>query len=134
MTDQELTEFLRRPLVVGFTTIRQDGSPQVSPVWYEYDERKFYCWVDADSVKARNIRRDPHVALCIATHDEPYKYVLVEGICEIVHDGVARRARSISTRYYGDQRGREFSREIMESGHSVILEVTPTRLLTESSA
>lgn len=141
MTHEELEEFLRRPLVVAFTTIRGDGSPHVSPIWFEYDEGKFYCWVDAGSVKARNIRKNPSVALCIATHDEPHKYVLVEGHCEIVREGVAERAYSISTRYYGAERGTEFARETMasgssaiESGNSVLLVTTPTRLITESSA
>jgi len=134
MTHEELDEFLRRPLVVAFTTIRSDGSPQASPIWFEYDEGRFYCWVDADSVKARNIRKNPSVALCIATHDEPHKYVLAEGHCEIVREGVADRAYSISTRYYGAERGREFASETMASGNSVLLVTTPTRLITESAA
>ena len=134
MTPKELEEFLSRPLVVTFTTIGDDGSPHVSPIWYEYDEGKFYSWVDAGSVKARNIRGDPRVALCIATHDEPYKYVLAEGLCEIVREGVAQRASSIGARYYGEDRGRKFVRETMESGEWVILVTIPTRLLTESAA
>ena len=134
MTPEELEEFLSRPLVVTFTTIRGDGSPHVSPIWYEHDEGKFYCWVDADSVKARNIRGDPRVALCIATHDEPHRYVLAEGLCEIVREGVPQRASSISARYYGEDRGRKFARETMESGEWVILVTRPTKLLTESAA
>ena len=88
----------------------------------------------ANSVKARNIRSDPRVALCIATHEEPYKYVVVEGTCDVVDHDVAARFLSIGTRYYGKARGEEFVRETMADGESVILVVTPTRLLTESAA
>ena len=134
MTRVEMEEFLRRPLVVGFTTVRPNGSPQVTPIWYEYDAGKFFCCVGADSVKARNIRRDARVTLCIATHKEPYKYVVAEGTCDVVDDGVAARFLSIGTRYYGKERGERFVREIMANDNSVILVVTPTRLLTESAA
>ncbi len=134
MTQQELEEFLGRPLIVSFTTIRQDGSPHTTPIWYEYDAGKFYCWVDADTIKTRNIRRNPRVALCIATHDEPYKYVVAEGTCEITSDGAAQRGHSISTRYYGEARGRQFAQEITDAGNQVVLVVTPTRLSSESAA
>lgn len=134
MNQQELEEYLRRPLVVTFTTIRPDGSPHVTPIWYEYDQGKFYCWVGAHTIKARNVRRDPHVALCIAIHDHPYKYVVVEGSCEISHEGVAERARSIAVRYYGEERGARFASETYQEGEAVLLVVTPTRMLTENAA
>ena len=134
MTRPEMEEFLQRPLVVSFTTIRPDGSPQVTPIWYEYDAGKFYCCVGADSVKARNIRTDSRVTLCIATHDEPYKYVIAEGTCDIVEHDVTARFLSIATRYYGKERGEPFVRELMENDNSVTLVVTPTRVLTESAA
>ena len=101
MTNKELEDFLIRPLVVSFTTLRLNGSPQVTSIWYEYEAGKFYCCVGTDSVKAQNIRRDSRVSLCIATHDE---------------------------------RGAQFVRETLAQGDSVILAVTPTRLLTESAA
>jgi len=90
--------------------------------------------VGIDSVKAQNIRRDSRVALCIATHDKPYKYVVAEGICEIVTDGVAARLLSICMSYYGSERGKQFVLETMAQGDSVILAITPTRLFTESAA
>jgi len=35
MTNKELDEFLMQPLVVSFTTLRLDGSAQVTPIWFE---------------------------------------------------------------------------------------------------
>ena len=136
MTSEELREFLQRPLIVNFTTVRRNGSPHVVPLWYEYDGERFYCWVGGDSLKARNIKRNVHVALCIATHDRPYKYVLAEGTCEIVANAaeVERRAYSISARYFGGNASQEYTRDLLEAGGSVVLMVTPTSLLTESAA
>ena len=134
MTQQELEEYLRRPLVVAFTTIRPNGSPHVTPIWYEYDGGKFYCWVGTNTVKTRNVRRNPRVALCIATHDDPYRYVIAEGSCEISQDGVAERARSIAVRYYGEERGARFARDTYRADDAVLLVVTPTRMFTENAA
>ena len=134
MTQKELVEFLERPLVVSFTTINSDGSPQVTPLWYEYDQGKFYCWASSTSVKVRNIKNNRHVALCIATHDKPYKYVLAGGTSEVTRQGVEERAYSIRTRYYGQERGKKFTEETLTTGNSVLLVVSPEKLLTESAA
>ena len=134
MTSQEFTEFLRRPLVASLTTLRADGTPQVTPVWYESDGEAFFCIFDRDSVKARNLRRDTRVSLCIATHDDPYQYVIVDGTGEISAKGVAERCHSISTRYWGEERGGRFARELVTKGDTVVLSVRPNRVLTESTA
>ena len=134
MTQSEMEEFLKRPLVVSFTTIRPDGSLQISPIWFEYDNGKFYCWTYSLTVKVPNVRNNPQVALCIAIHDEPYKYVIAEGGCEIVREGVKETAYSISTRYWGRERCPRFVDEEIKLGTSILLVVTPTRLLTESAA
>ena len=134
MNQGELEEFLRQPLVATFVTIRRDGTPHVSPMWYGYYQGRFYCWVNANAVKTRNVRRDPRVALCIGNHDKPYKYVVVEGACEIVEEGAAEIGRSISARYYGTEKGEEFARGIIEKGESVLLAVTARKILTENQA
>ncbi len=134
MTRQELEEFTARPLVVTVTTLRENGSPQVTPVWYEYDNGAFYCWIGAGTAKVRDLSRDSRVSLCIATHEEPYKYVVAEGSCEIVSRGVVERSISIATRYYGPDRGPAYAGEMAKTGESVLMVLRPTRLLTESAA
>ena len=134
MSPGEMEEFLRRPLVVSFTIIRPDGSPHTSPIWYEYDRGKFYCFASSETVKARSVGNDSRVALCIATNDEPYRYVLAEGRCDVVAEGVAERAVSISARYRGVDRGTQFAQEVLAAGNIVLLVVTPTRLRSLTDA
>ena len=134
MTSQEFAEFLRRPLVASLTTVRADGTPQVTPIWYESDGETFFCIFGRNSVKARNIRRDSRVSLCIATHDEPYQYVIVDGTGEISTEGAAERCHSISVRYWGRERGERFARELIAEGDTVLLWVRVNRVLTESNA
>jgi len=134
MTSQEFAEFLRRPLVASLTTLRADGTPQVTPIWYESDGETFICIFGRDSVKGRNIRRDSRVSLCIATHDDPYQYVIVNGTGEISAEEVAERCHSIATRYWGKERGERFARELVAKGDTVVLSVKPGRVITQNTA
>jgi PPOX class probable F420-dependent enzyme len=129
-----MEDFLSRPLIAVMTTIRPDGSPHVSPVWFEYDSGKYYVWTGADSAKARNLRLDPHAVLCIASQEEPYRYVVVEGTCEINTTEVPSRCYSISRRYYGESRGAQFARSDLAGGGAVVVVLSPTRVITEASA
>lgn len=131
MTDQELNEYLSRPLLVTVATVRADGSPQLSPIWYEYEAGVFYLWVGANTVKVRNLRRDPRISLCIANHDEPYKYVVAEGTCEIVTEGMLEHSRSMAIRYYGEERGRAYAESMKDNAH-LLLVLKPSKLLTEN--
>ena len=134
MTDRELAEFLRRPLVVSLTTIRPDGSPHSTPVWFAYDGQRFLFIMGSDSVKVRNVRGDARVSICIATHEEPYGYVVVNGAGEIGTEGVEELTRSLSVRYIGQERGPAYADQLLSEVAGVVLTVTPARMLTETAA
>jgi PPOX class probable F420-dependent enzyme len=114
-------------------TFREDGTPQLSPIWYEYEDGVFYLWVGANTVKVRNLRREPRLSLLIANHDEPYKYVVAEGECEITTEGVLERSTSMAVRYYGEERGRAYAKSMADTNH-LLLVLKPSKLLSESEA
>ena len=134
MTPSQLDAFLARPLVAVLTTLLPDGALHSTPVWHEYDEGKFYVWVGSHSVKARNVARHGSASLCVATHEQPYQYVSAEGPCAIVTHDLAERCLSICRRYYSEAAAQAFVREDLLSGDSVILVLTPRKLLSERSA
>ena len=134
MTAQELAAFLRRPLVASLTTLRPDGSSHTTPVWQQYDGSGFCCIMGDSSVKARNVRRDRRVSLCIATHEEPYAYVLVDGTAVLRSAGVEELAHTMSVRYVGAERGPAYAEKLLADRSMTVLVVTPTRMLTESDA
>jgi PPOX class probable F420-dependent enzyme len=133
MTPDQTAAFLARPLVASFSTTGADGAPRMTPVWFLHEDGVFYVWTDLGTVKLRNVQRDPRVALCIATHDEPYQYVVARGPATIVRVGVVERAVAIAQRYYGPERGREYG-QLAGDGRSVILAIKPQHLLTEAGA
>ncbi len=133
MTPDEMAAFLQLPLVATFSTCGPDGAPRVSPVWFQFEAGRFYVWSDLSTVKVHNVQRDPRIALCIATHEEPYRYVIARGRC-VLHGGdIYDRALAITTRYWGPERGAEYAR-LARQGDSVILEIAPDVLQTERSA
>ena len=129
MTPNQMVQFLEQPLVVSFTTIKPSGAPHTTPIWYEFVDGVFYCVASGQSVKARNVNRDRRITLCIATHDEPYQYVIAEGDCTIISQGVEERMHAISARYYGSERGKKFANQILAEGQMVIFVLSPSKII-----
>jgi general stress protein 26 len=104
-----------------------------TPVWFEYEAGTFYFWVGSDSVKARNVRLNPEISVCIATQQEPYQYVSAEGPCEIKAEDIVERCLSICGRYYTEEAAEAFVKEDLLAGDSFILVLHPRRLMSERS-
>ena len=51
MTQEKIERFLNRPLIAHVTTLRVDGSAHTVPVWYQYDNARFYVFTPRSSVK-----------------------------------------------------------------------------------
>jgi PPOX class probable F420-dependent enzyme len=134
MNNGELFAFLQRPLIAVLTTVRPDGSLHSTPVWFEYEQGVFYFWVGSDSMKARNIRLTSEVSACIATQEEPYQYVSMDGACEIKTAGIRERCLSICRRYYTEEAAQAFVEADLLAGDSAILAMIPRRLMSERSA
>jgi PPOX class probable F420-dependent enzyme len=60
-------------------TLNPDGSPQVTPVWVEYDGTNVIINSEQKRKKVKNMERDPRVSLSIADAANPYKYIEIRG-------------------------------------------------------
>jgi PPOX class probable F420-dependent enzyme len=60
-------------------TIGVDGKPQVNPVWFLSDGEHVYLSITPDTVKHRNLREHPFVAISIADPVRPMRYVEIRG-------------------------------------------------------
>jgi PPOX class probable F420-dependent enzyme len=60
-------------------TVLPDGGPHTVPVWVGLEGDRIAIFTQEGSRKARNIARDPRVALSIADFDNPYRYATVRG-------------------------------------------------------
>jgi PPOX class probable F420-dependent enzyme len=83
-------------------TIMRDGTPQVTPVWCDYDGTHIRINSAKGRVKDTNIRRNPHVALEIMDPDNPYRYLAVRGrVAEITEVGADAHIDSLAKKYLG---------------------------------
>jgi PPOX class probable F420-dependent enzyme len=91
-------------------TVRPDGSPHVVPVWYVVDGDAIVFTIARDSVKARNLAREPRLTVSVDDDVFPYAFATVSGRAEIADrpadflDWTTRIAR----RYLGEERAAEY--------------------------
>ena len=111
MDHQEAIDFLSAGTRTGkLATVRADGRPHVTPIWFvvDGDDLVFNTW--HTSAKAKHIARDPRVSLVVDLEEAPYAYVLVEGTVTTSHDldTITEFATRIGARYMGPDRAEEF--------------------------
>src|SRR3984893_17675647 len=58
-------------------TTMPDGSPQVTPVWFDYKDGVVRVNTAKGRVKARNLKKDAAVALAVIDPDNPYRYIQI---------------------------------------------------------
>ena len=128
LTPEQMAEFLERPLVAVMVTLRANGAPHAIPVWYEYTDGEFIVFTSSTFQRVKNLERDSRAAITISTHDVPYMYVSAEGPVSITSEGVAETGLSIARRYTGEE-AEGYLTELLDE-HSVVLRLTPERILT----
>ena len=60
---QRVARRLGDEIVVWLVTVRSDGTPEPSPVWFLWDGESFLIYSLPDTPRERNLRRNPRVAL-----------------------------------------------------------------------
>ena len=92
-----------RPVLAAFTTLRPDGTPHTTPVWIARDGDVLLVNTAAGRVKARNVERDPRVAICVVDPDDPMNVLAVEGtVVEITTEGADELIDALSLKYTGN--------------------------------
>lgn len=86
-------------------TVMPDGSPQVTPVWFDYDGHRIRVNTAKGRVKARNMEQGSKVALSIMDPDNPYRYVQVRGhVARVTEDGAEAHIDSLAKKYLGQDK------------------------------
>ncbi|MDX1649291.1 MAG: TIGR03618 family F420-dependent PPOX class oxidoreductase [Myxococcota bacterium] len=87
LSPSEREAFLTEPgVLMRIATVRRDGAPFVTPIWFVYEEDAIWFTPRARSSWLADLRRDPRVALCVDEQPPPWRKVIVEGRAELVHD------------------------------------------------
>ena len=84
-------------------TIMPDGSPHVTPVWFDFDGEHIRINTAVGRLKDKNVRRDPRVAISITDPAEPESALCVRGtVAEIVEDTDLTHMNRLTRKYRGN--------------------------------
>ena len=81
-------------------TLNPDGSPQVTPVWVEYDGMHVIFNSEKTRKKVTNLQRDPRVVLSISDSANPYHYIEIRGkVVEVTEKGADENIDKLAKKY-----------------------------------
>ena len=80
--------FFETDAVAHLATLMRDGSPHSIPLWVGVEGERLMIFTEADTLKDRNLRRDPRVAISVTGADNPYAMPLFR------EDAVHRRTQT----------------------------------------
>ena len=99
---EKYADLLTKPAFANLATVMPDGSPQVTPVWVDFDGSHILFNSALGRVKDKNIRRDPRVSVAIQDPANPYRYLEVRGrVVEITEKGADDHINKLSQKYLG---------------------------------
>ena len=116
-----------RPLLEGrnfahVATLLPDGSPHSVPVWVGVEDDRVVFFTQEGSRKARNVERDPRVAISVVDHERPYLSAHLRGRVVGKREGDAalevmdRLARRYTGKDFPVRRGVLYEIEIDRAG------------------
>ncbi|HSU06007.1 MAG TPA: PPOX class F420-dependent oxidoreductase [Acetobacteraceae bacterium] len=86
----------------NLATVKADGSPQVTPVWFDYTADHIRVNTAKGRVKARVMKPGAKVALAIMDPDNAYRYIQVRGhVARVTEDGADAHIDSLAKKYLG---------------------------------
>jgi PPOX class probable F420-dependent enzyme len=84
MTPAQIETFLKAPRHAIVGTNRTNRAPQVSPVWYIYEDGRLYISIGAGTAKHGNLKRDPHISVCVDGCHPDARAVMIYGTAELI--------------------------------------------------
>jgi PPOX class probable F420-dependent enzyme len=91
-----------KKVFAGLATVMPSGSPQVTPVWIDYDGENVVFNTAVGRQKDKNLQADGRVSLALVDPDNPYRYLEVRGtVVERTTDGADDHINKMAKKYIG---------------------------------
>lgn len=95
-------DLTKKVAFANLATLMPDGTPQVTPVWFDYTDGLVRVNTATGRVKAQNMQEGAAVALSILDPENPYRYVQVRGrVKRTTREGADAQIDALSHRYMG---------------------------------
>jgi PPOX class probable F420-dependent enzyme len=132
MSKEELNAFLARPLIARIATVRPNGSPQLVPMWFLYEDGVTYMSTRTYAAKVKYLKKNPRVAVVVDEMVAPMKNKVVtfEGTVEVLDTGVKEMTTKIYHKYVGVEGSASPQAQQSINTPRVILKITPKKMET----
>ncbi|MGH7326356.1 MAG: PPOX class F420-dependent oxidoreductase [Candidatus Rokuibacteriota bacterium] len=98
-------DILDKKAFAHLATVGRDGTPQVTPVWVDFDGTHIRFNTARGRVKDRNLQRNPRVALAVQDPDNPYRYLQIRGrVADMTEQGAEAHIDALAKKYTGQDR------------------------------
>lgn len=99
---EKYADLFHKRAFASLGTLMPDGSPQVTPVWCDFDGEYVIFNSARGRQKDKNVRRDPRVALALIDPENPYRYMEIRGkVVEITEEGADQHIDKMAKKYMG---------------------------------
>ena len=123
--DDEVIKLFSEKNLVYIATIMKDGSPQVSPVWANYEDQHILINTAEGRIKHKNILRDPRVAVSVTSINNPLDMTTIRGtVVELIPDYEYEHADRLTQQYMG----REHYPFKRDGEKRIILKIKPSKV------
>jgi len=125
MQESEISELLNQPIYLRIAMINErDGTPLVHPIWYYYEDGKFFAVSNSSGSKIRSLKKNPEVYFLVDIAD---KGVRGRARAKVVDD--PEYAKKITShnliRYLGSADSPEAKDRIESAKNYSVIEITP---------
>jgi len=123
-------DLFERRTFAHFSTVMPDGTPQVTPVWVDYDADRDRLLVNTarGRQKERNVTANPKVGASMLDPEDPYRWLSVRGeVTAVTEEGAVEHIDELARRYMDVE---EYPNHDTEDAPRVIVEVRPDRVAT----
>jgi PPOX class probable F420-dependent enzyme len=142
MSKEEIEAFLMSGTRTGkISTVRKDRRPHLVPIWFVLDSSKdnnnnnnIIFTTGNESVKGRDMLRDPRVSLCVDDQTPPFSFVVIEGLAEINQepdlDELLKWTTKIAARYMGQDNAEVYGKRNAVKGE-MLVKIRPTKIIAQ---
>lgn len=88
---EQYHDLFNGPILMALATTLNDGTPQVTPVWFSYEDGYICFNTLAGRLKDKAIKARPYVAVTIVDPANAYRYLAIRGPVEVIDDPVIGR-------------------------------------------
>jgi PPOX class probable F420-dependent enzyme len=125
----EAVAFLKQPFASQLVTINPKGNPQVTVMWFKYEDGALLFTTTTDRIKFRNMKRDPRATLAVVDPTNMYKWVIVDGKFSVDPRDPEAFYRGLAEHYLTGE-GLEAWKKSARMDKRTVLKLTPTQVRT----